>query len=175
MKKFLILFLITAIVVSCNEGKKEEKEVRYTQDSEEINTMKAAIKDYEDGNWESLAKHYADTAKIYNNSNQAISIRENIEEFKVNLAGMSSYEFPDDDEEFEMVVTDDNETWVNYWGDWQGTIAENNKEVEIPLHLTARFVDGKIVAQHVYFDNAIMMAAMDDMEKAKDSTSTSKQ
>lgn len=172
MKKYLILFLVTAIIISCNKEKEEEKEVRYTQNSEEINTFKAAIKDYENGNWESYAKHYADTAKIYHNSNKSMTIQENIKSFKEGLAGLSTYEFPDDNEEFEMVVTDDDETWVNYWGDWQATIAESNKKVEVPVHLTARFINGKIVAEYAYYDNAIMMAAMEDMEKAKDSTST---
>ena len=74
MKKFLILFLVTAILISCNKEKEEEKEVRYTQNSEEINTFKAAIKDYESGNWESYAKHYADTAKIYVNSTDPLSV-----------------------------------------------------------------------------------------------------
>lgn len=175
MKKFLILFTIAAIIVSCNEAKKEEENVRYTQDSEEINTFKAAIKDYEDGNWESYSKHYSDTAKIYHNSKESMTVQENIEAFKEGLAGLSTYEFPDDEDEFEMVVTDDNETWVNYWGDWEATLGENDTSIVVPVHLTARFVNGKIVTEYAYYDNSIIMAAMEGMAKEQDSTATSNQ
>lgn len=165
MKKLLIVLLIAAIAVSCNDGKKEE--VRYTQDSKEINTLKAAIKDYEDANWESYSSHYADTAKIYHNSKESLSSKQQVDIHKENTSPLSAYGFVDDDDEFEMVLTDDNNTWVNYWGTWKGTIAENSKEVTIPIHLTARFVNGKIVEEHGYWDNGIFRSAMEEMEASK--------
>ena len=165
MKKLIIVFLITVFAVSCNEEKKEE--VRYTQDSEEINTLKAAIKDYEDGDWEAMKNHYADTAKIYHNSKDSKSYKQISDGHKQTLSSLSEYSFVDEDDEFEMVLTDDKNTWVNYWGTWKGTIAENNEEVTLPVHLTARFVDGKIVEEHGYWDNGIMTTAMQEMEAAK--------
>lgn len=51
-----------------------------------------------------------------------------------------------------MVVTDDGETWVNFWGLWKSTLKENNKVYEIPTHITARFVKGKIVREAGYWD-----------------------
>ena len=165
MKKLLIVLLISVIATSCNDGKKEE--VRYTQDSKEINTLKAAIQDYEDANWEAYQKHYADTAKIYHNSKESVGSKQQVDRHKENISSLSAYGFVDEDDEYEMVLTDDKNTWVNYWGTWKGTIAENSQEVTIPVHLTARFVDGKIVEEHGYWDGGIMMAAMQEMQAAK--------
>ena len=57
MKKIMLFALVIAAITAC------KNEVRYTQNSPEIETYKKAIKDYEMGNWESLATHFADTAK----------------------------------------------------------------------------------------------------------------
>ncbi len=176
MKKLMILFLVSILTISCNDGKKENEKIRYTQDSEEINTLKSVIQNYENGEWDKYKTHYADTAKLYYNSRQSQNVDQVLDDHKQSLEGLSNYEFPDEHDEYEMVVTDDDETWVNYWGDWQGTIAENDSMIEIPVHITARFVDGKIVAEHVYFDNSGMIAAyealgvkrsMDSINKAQ--------
>ena len=53
-----------------------------------------------------------------------------------------------------MVVTDKGETWVNFWGLWKGTMKTTNKVYEIPFHLTAQFIDGKIVKEFGYWNNA---------------------
>lgn len=166
MKKLIIVFLVSVITVSCNDGKKEEK-VRYTQDSEEINTMKAAIEDYEKSDWEAMKKHYADTAQIFHNSKEGKRINDIVKAHEQELAGLSSYGFDDKEEDYEMVLTDDGHTWVNYWGDWKATVSGSNKEVIIPVHLTARFENGKIVREHAYWDNSIMMAAMEEMDSAQ--------
>ena len=172
MKKLIILLVIATMIISCNDGKKENEEIRYTQDSEEINTLKATIQDYEDGNWEAMKKHYADTAQIYHNSNTGKGIDEIVKRHQSDLADLSDYGFVDEEDEYEMVVTDEGNTWVNYWGDGKGTISGSEKEVVIPIHLTAQFKNGKIVREHAYWDNAIMMMAMQEMDSsavAKDS------
>lgn len=164
MKKILILFLIVALGISCNDGKKDDEKVRYTQDSEEINTMKAAISDYEKGNWDAMKKHYADTAQIFHNSTDGKRIGDIIKTHEEGLQGLSSYGFADEDQDYEMVLTDDGHTWVNYWGEWQGTIEGSDKKVSVPVHLTARFENGKIVREYAYWDNSIMMMAMQEMD-----------
>ncbi|PWG73479.1 hypothetical protein DF186_22860, partial [Enterococcus hirae] len=78
-------------IITCNDGKKENEEIRYTQDSEEINTLKATIQDYEDGNWEAMKKHYADTAQIYHNSNTGQGIDEIVKRHQSDLADLSDY------------------------------------------------------------------------------------
>ncbi len=63
-------------------------------------------------------------------------------------------------EEYEMVVTDDKETWVTFWGIWKGTLKSSGKVYQIPFHTTARFIDGKIVAEYGYWNNSEIVTDM---------------
>lgn len=162
MKKLLIIAFGVFVLVSCQEKQ------RYTQQSPEIETYKKAIKDYEMANWESLASHYADTAKIYFNATQKNpkTVAQMIEQDKNDVILFTSYNFVPEESEFEMVVTDKGETWVNYWGLWQGRLKSNNELFELPVHLTARFIDGKIVKEHGYWDNSAITVAMMNSQSA---------
>ena len=164
MKKFVLLVLTFALFIAC-----KTETVRYTQNSPEIDTYKKAHNDYESGNWDSLKSHYADTAKLYFNATDKNpkTVDESIEQDKKDLLAFSSYGIVDESTEYEMVVTDDGETWVNFWGVWKGTLAANNQTLEIPVHLTAQFVNGKIVKEHGYWDNAPIVAALQEIEAAK--------
>ncbi|MDX1543852.1 MAG: nuclear transport factor 2 family protein [Christiangramia sp.] len=167
MKKLILIGLFIGLITSsCNDSNKKE-ETRYTQDSEEINTLKAAINDYEKGDWQSMKSHYADTAQIFHNSTKGQNIDATIKSHKESLSGLSNYGFNHDDNDFEMVLTDDDHTWVNYWGEWKGTISGSNKELIIPVHLTARFEDGKIVREYGYWDNSSMMMALQEADTTK--------
>ncbi|PKP14631.1 MAG: nuclear transport factor 2 family protein, partial [Bacteroidetes bacterium HGW-Bacteroidetes-23] len=53
-----------------------------------------------------------------------------------------------------MVVTDDGETWVNFWGDWKGTLKATGEEYILPCAITAQFVNGKIVREVGFWNNA---------------------
>lgn len=175
MKKFSIIILLAIFTIACNDSSKEEQEVRYSQDSEQINTLKAVLQDYEKSDWNAMRKHYADTAQIFHNSKEGMNIGESVNRHKETLSGLSSYEFIDEEDDYEMVVTDEGHTWVNFWGDWKGTIVESNQQVIIPVHLTARFEDGKIVREYAYYDNSIMMLATmenDSLNAQQDSTPT---
>jgi hypothetical protein len=67
-------------------------------------------------------------------------------------------------EEYEMVVTDDKETWVNFWGLWKGTMKSTNKEYDIPFHITTRFIDGKIVEEYGYWNNSEIVSDLQQLE-----------
>jgi hypothetical protein len=66
----------------------------------------------------------------------------------------------------EQTLDDDGETWVNFWGLWKGTLKANGKEISIPVHLTAQFVDGKIVQEYGFWDMSVFMAEMQAIEAA---------
>jgi len=66
-----------------------------------------------------------------------------------------------------MAITDEGKTWVNFWGVWKGTLAANNIVLEIPVHLTAQFIDGKIVREYGYWDNGPIVLAIQEIESAK--------
>lgn len=147
MKNLLILGLAIVLFTAC-----DKKDTRYTQQSPEIDTYKKSMEDYKNMNWAEMVKHYADNAKIANNvvEEKAVSIAQVIEKNKEDAA---MFTWVVEDEEYEMVVTDKGETWVNFWGIWKGTMKSNNKVYAIPFHLTAQFVDGKIVKEHGYWNN----------------------
>ncbi|TRO66747.1 nuclear transport factor 2 family protein [Christiangramia sabulilitoris] len=166
MKKIIIVLLISMIAVSCNEEKKDKENLRYTQDSEQINVLKAAIKDYVDADWEAMKKHYADTAKIFHNTKDGISISQVVQNHQQQLEAFSDYGLVSGEDEFEMVVTDDGNTWVNYWGDWKATVKGTDTEIIVPIHLTAQYENGKIVREYGYWDNGIVMTAMQEMDMA---------
>jgi ketosteroid isomerase-like protein len=147
MKKLILLTLTIVLFTACNQEK------RYTQQSPEIDTYKKAMNDYKSLNWENLATHYADTAKIANNviEEKAFNVSQFIERNKED-ADMFSWVV--EKEEYEMVVTDKGETWVNFWGLWKGTMKSTGKVYDIPFHNTVRFIDGKIVEEFGYWNNS---------------------
>jgi hypothetical protein len=161
MKKALFISLMLIGIMGC-----QKKELRYTQNSPEIELYKKAIKDYELGNWDALASAYAADAKIGSNATEknAVSVAANIVAMKEGLTSLASYNFVAEDNEYEMVVTDKGETWVNFWGVWQGRLKANNELIETPVHLTAQFVDGKIVKEFGYWDNAPMVLAIQKLQ-----------
>lgn len=169
MKNIFLLGFAIVLITSCESNVKE----RYTQQSPEIETYKKLISDYENQNWEALASHYADTAKVLNNvtEDDATSVSEMITINKEDASIFNSWGFIDKESEYEMVITDENQTWVNFWSVWEGTLKENNKTYTIPAHITARFVDGKIVRELGYWDISKIVADMMQLkEKANQET-----
>lgn len=167
MKKIMLFVLAISTFAGC------KNEIRYTQNSPEIETYKKAIKDYEIGNWESFATHFADTAKIVYNTTEknAMTLAQAISKNKEDIATLSSYNYIAEESEYEMVVTDKGETWVNFWGLWQGRLKANNQLYEIPVHLTAQFIDGKIVKEFGYWDNSSIALALEQLKEVASSES----
>lgn len=165
MKKPIFLGLV--IVLSLTACKQQEK--RYTQQSPEIDTYKKVIEAYDKQDWEAMASHYADTAKIMNNvtEKEAQSLAELVASDKEDASLFSSWGYIDGESEYEMVITDKGKTYVNFWGLWQGTLAANNKTYTIPTHLTAQFVDGKIVKEFGYWDLSKIMLDIQAMQKTE--------
>ena len=162
MKKTLVFLLAAILIWSC------KSESRYTTASAEIEHVKALLKDYESGNWEAWKGHYADTAKIYHNSTESSSVADVAKVLASNLEEMSAYGFQDKDRFFEMVIDDEGDKWVNFWGTWEGTIAENNQNLKIPVHLTVQFSGDKIVEEHAFYNMSELAMALMALEEAKE-------
>ena len=162
MKNIFLLGLAIVLITSCESNVKQ----RYTQQSTEIEIYKKVISDYENQNWEAMASHYADTAKIMNNVTEknAKTIAEEMKTGKEDASLFSSWDYLDGESEYEMVTTDKGQTWVNFWGLWEGTLKSNNKTYSIPVHITARFVDGKIVRELGYWDLSKIMLDMQEIQ-----------
>lgn len=141
MKK---LFLLGFAIILCTACEQTEK--RYTMQSPEIDSFKQVIDTYQKQDWATYKSHYADTAKIMSNTTQefAKTIDQEIAQNKKDASLFHSWKYNPEDVEYEMVITDEGETWVNFWGDWRARLKENDKEYIIPVHITARFLNDKI-------------------------------
>ena len=166
MKKIAVLGILVTVILfaSC----KEKEPMRYATAGSEIDLMKSLVSDYEKGDWKGWLSHYSDTAKLHHNTTKDISF--SAKEMNKTLIGLlantSSYAF-DKDAFYEKVVDDEGETWVNFWGDWKGTMAANNKELIIPIHLTVQIVNRKIVEEHGYYNLSEYMANMQEIANAE--------
>jgi len=161
MKKLFLLGLAVILFTAC-----QKQEQRYFADSAEINTLKAGIAAYESGDWDKWKGHFADTAKVYVNSDKSVTVDTRLNELKEAAAAFSSYGFDKEDEYMEMVIDKEKETWVYYWAQWNGVIAANSKKISVPVHLAVQFTDGKITKEHVYFDGTVMNKEMALLKEA---------
>ncbi len=162
MKKLVLLGLAIVLFTSC-----EQQDKRYTQQSPEIETVKKLIDNYNNRTYDTSV--FADTSKSFFNSpkDEFMSPSETVAMHKQNDELYSKRGFTNEDPEYEMVVTDDGNTWVNSWLEWKGTLAANGKEFTMPVHLTYRFVDGKIVREVAMFDPSEILMEVQAIEAEK--------
>jgi len=125
---FFLIFTSLILLSACQQN------VRYTQQSPEIDTYKKVIEAYEKQDWNALASHYADTAKILNNvtDKDSQTVAELIAQNKEDATLFSSWKYDPESVEYEMVVTDKGETWVNFWRHWEAILKANEKLYVIP-------------------------------------------
>jgi ketosteroid isomerase-like protein len=158
MKNFLLIGILVLFLSACQEQKQ-----RYFAESAETKTLEAGIAAYEAGDWEKWEGHFADTAKIYVNSKDPMTVNARYENLSLSTAAFSSYGFDKEESYVEMVLDKEDETWVYFWGQHNGTMA-NGTNLSFPVHLAVQFADGKIVEEHIYFDATEMNAAMTAMQ-----------
>lgn len=162
MKKIIYLLFAVVLFTACNTN----QPVRYASSSPEIDAFKSSIKHYLEQNWDEYRQHYADTVKFRNNvpKGKEISLDSAITTWKQENELFSNVHYVASEDYFEMVVTDDGETWVNFWGLWSGVLKANEQKFEIPVHVTARFENGKIVAEHGYWNSSELALVLHTLE-----------
>lgn len=161
MKKLILMGLAIVLFTSCDKQDKN-----YTHESPEIEIVKKAIENYNNKNYDTSI--YADTSKtFFNDSKEFMSPSETMAYHEANDANYSSRGFTDEDPQYEMTVTKKGETWVNGWFEWKATLAGNNKEYTMPIHLTYRFHDGKIVREVGFWDPTEIVLALQEIETVK--------
>lgn len=155
--------LALAMFTSC-----EQKDTRYTQQSSEIDLVKKHVDNYNKANYDRNASVLADSSKSFFNTKMNPILNQDIIAYhKTNDANYSKRGFLDKDQEYEMVVNDKGETWVNAWLDWQATIAATGKVVNMPVHMTFKIIDGKIVREYGYWDPTEIVLEMLKVEAEK--------
>lgn len=163
MKKLVLIALAGLFVIACQE----KQPVRFTTSSAEISSYKKGIEAYEKADWSTWSGMFADTAKLYHNTWDNPATVAQIQEGHVNtLSNLSSYGFDRDEMVLEQVIDDDGKTWVNFWGHWKGTIEANGKEIHIPVHISAEFVDGKIVREYGFWNMSEFANEMQALQAA---------
>jgi hypothetical protein len=165
MKNLFLLGLAIVLFTACEPTVK-----RYTQQSPEIETVKKHLENYNSKSYDTSV--YADTSKAYFNSKNPILVKDIIDYHKANDANYSSRGFTGENPDYEMVITDKGDTWVNCFLDWKGTMAENGKVVEMPIFLTYQFIDGKIVREVGYWDPTEVVLNLQAIEAEKNQVNT---
>lgn len=162
MKKIIYLLFTIVHFSACST----DQPVRYSSASPEIDITKSILKSYVDANWDVMKSHYADTAIIAYNvrKENGIPIDTAITWHKQDHLQFSNIGYVAEEDFFEMVLTDDGETWVNFWGIWFGTLRSTGKKYELPLHLTLRFENQKVVRTNGYWNNADIVMALYKLE-----------
>jgi hypothetical protein len=160
MKNIILLIFTLAIMSSCTQQVAEQ---RYFSSSPEIDVSKALREYYVAADWEAYASHFAPDAEICNNvkKGNGTSVDKLTENWKDDFQTFSSIRLDPDEDYYEMVITEEGEKWVNYWGMWEATLNATGQQFSMPIHITSQFVDGKIVQDHRYFNNhEIILAVM---------------
>ena len=155
MRRLIELCLLVLILAACQPP--AEQQARYVTDSPEITQGKAIMDAYLSGDWETMRAGFADTAKIYHNSTTAMNPDENVQNLQEGVSVVSSYELGDD-VYWEMIVEDDGDKWVYFWGEWKAVHAATGNAMSVPFHLASQYKDGLVVEEHGYWDNSVMMA-----------------
>lgn len=156
MRVLIFILLIVSQLVACHDQ-------RYTEDSPEIDAYKSMIQGIERGDFSAYDEIYADSAKIYFNSLYAFNREGAMEGMKISLEPYSEFDFGEDPE-YEFVLNDKGEYWLGMWTIWTGTVKSNGKVLKVPIHVTAQFVDGKIVEETHYWDNQVISEALEESE-----------
>ena len=166
MKKLLLLGLTIILFIAC-----QNKPERFTTTSSNIDVVKKLVTDYHNGDWEAWRSNYSDSAKVFHNNWKNASTPEEVRDgLKSLLSNTSKYHFDESEGAifYEQTIDDEGKTWVNFWGNWQGTMAANGKELEIPVHLSCLMKDGKITAEYGFYNLADVMGEIQAIAAAKE-------
>ena len=165
-KKIILLVFAVMFFTAC------QQEQRYFAESAETKTLEAGIAAYESGDWDKWKSHFSDTAKIYVNSKESVSVDTRMKQLQNAAATFSTYGFDREKEYVEMVLDKEKETWVYYWANWNAEIAANKNKLSVPVHLSLQFKDGKIVEEHIFFDGTNMAKEMEALATMTDTDKT---
>lgn len=134
-----------------------QSDKRYTQTAPEIDLVKQVLQAYNAGDWAKMQSAYSEDAGIYHNSAEPTDVKSYLNNLQQTISAMESYALTYEENYLERVITDEGETWVNFWGDWQGTAKGTNRTVSVPVHFTVRVKEGEVMEEHAYYNQAPLM------------------
>ena len=152
MRIQFLLAAILMVLIACQDK-------RYSESGPEIEAYKKSFDGLFSGNDDLFMDLYADTARIYYNSVSPLTPEEALFGMRQTLEQFSDYEYESGD--YEFVTTYEGRQYLGFWGLFRGTLKENGETVRVPVHISARFVDGKVVEETGYWDNQIITNALE--------------
>ncbi|MGE5944640.1 MAG: hypothetical protein ACM31G_09900 [Flavobacteriales bacterium] len=161
MKKLACIIFALILFNAC-----QNQPQRYFSESPEIESSKKLVNYFASHNYEGIKEIYSDSVKIYDNSVEPITLSDMITSMKAN-EDMMEYMKVKDSADYEMVLTKDDETWVNCWYTVVGKFKGLTSEVIVPCHSTFQFKDGKVVKEYSYYN---LLPVYQEMEKLNDTT-----
>ena len=170
MKKIIIIF-ITALFIGCDTA---PIGVQVTFDDEKSNAIRAHYQNYLNNDIDGLKSLWSPDLKIYMNSVNASGVdeisalitaqHENFDNISMSFQDDGATEdlgvwaqsivYPPMNGSPEMTIT---QTWFN----WSATGKASGNTIEIPVHISFEWSDGKIVREWHNFDTTEMMAELE--------------
>ena len=167
MKKYLISLIVFVLIgiYSCQE---QQVSKQYFEASPEIDMVDTLIEAYLNQDWETYRSNYSDTVRIWSNGwpgddDPGMTIDEDLEDMKTSISSFYSYSF--EEKIIDMIISNDGQKYVLFWGKWTGKLTEDGDELVIPVHLVFEFVDNKIVYEYGFWDNLSIYLARQALEK----------
>ena len=165
MKKTIFSFLsVLLFLFTCCQQEQNKKQ--YFEQSPEIELAKKLMDSYLNQDWEALRSYYSDTARIWNNvwytSHPGISVDQYISDTKEFVSTLAEYSY--EDEVWEMIVNNDGQKWVHFWGNWVGILTQTGNKVEVAAHLAYGVVGDKVVYLSLFVDTLPIYLAQQRLE-----------
>lgn len=150
----------------------------YSERGEYVEMMKDLLEQYSAGEWYAYSAFYSDSALVFVNSTDPMTMEERIASLQAQRALFDDISVSEP--LFGEVHNTDGDVWVLVWGSWVGRVRGSEWQVSAPVHIAARIVDGKVDQEWVYMDQspldvAALQAAVLDAVSVLDSTDTSDQ
>jgi hypothetical protein len=144
-----MLLIFSLLIKSCSNQqivfKQEEK--RMANSSSQIDVVKKLINTIQTSNWDQWETYYKNGAKIYhNNWNESRTVEETKQQLSKLFSETESYYFKKP-LIFENARDDLGKiTGVHFWG------VISNNEVDMPMHLSFHFKEGKISEEYGFYN-----------------------
>lgn len=152
MNRFIQIVIIIVSISSCD--------TRYREQGPEIEAYKELISGMHRRDYKNHPDIYSDSAKIYLNSTVPLTWKQSTAGLDESFNHFESYAY-NDHIEWQMVLNDMDEEWLGMWTIFRATMKNSGESIEVPVHISARFENGKIVEEACYWDNSIILEAIE--------------
>lgn len=142
----LLPLIIILLIASCSNA-------NYVEKAPEIDIIKSIFYSNPEDRSALFEQHYSEDAQIYWNSTVPVTWKQLLIGIEESLERFDEYQVLPS-EEIHLIKNSKGERWVALWTAIKIRVGEN--EEIIPIHVSAQFVDLKIVKEAAYWDNLLV-------------------